>query len=78
LLRVGPSLLDASALVARADASGVPLVVVDVPAEDVGDAWDGVPLVLVRPDQHVCWRSRTAPTAGEAEHVLATVTGRTS
>jgi hypothetical protein len=49
-----------------------------VSAEDVGDAWDGVPLVLVRPDQHVGWRSRTTPTAEEAEHVIATVTGRTS
>ena len=40
-----------------------------------GDA-PGVPLVLVRPDQHVAWRSRTDPTAEEAHTVLTIVTGQ--
>jgi hypothetical protein len=35
---------------------------VDIDAEAVGDADDDVPLVLVRADQHVAWRSRTEPT----------------
>jgi 2-polyprenyl-6-methoxyphenol hydroxylase-like FAD-dependent oxidoreductase len=76
LLRAGPDAPGGEALVTAAAAAGVPLTVADVTAEDAGGAWDRVPLVLVRPDQHVAWRSRTAPTSQEADDVIATVTGK--
>ncbi len=47
----------------------------DIEAATVGDAYDDVPLVLVRPDQHVAWRSCTDPSESEARAVLARVTG---
>jgi 2-polyprenyl-6-methoxyphenol hydroxylase-like FAD-dependent oxidoreductase len=75
LLRVGPGAPPAAELVAAARAAAVPLAEVEVAAADVGDAWDGVPLVLVRPDQHIAWRSRTAPTAAHAADILGRVTG---
>ena len=40
-----------------------------------GDDYDDVPLVLVRPDQHVAWRSCTDPSAIDAPTILARVTG---
>jgi 2-polyprenyl-6-methoxyphenol hydroxylase-like FAD-dependent oxidoreductase len=76
LLRVGDDAPGAAPLVAAATAAGVPLDVVDVAAEHVGDAWQRIPLVLVRPDQHIAWRSRSAPTGPVAADVIATVTGR--
>jgi len=76
LLRVGAGAPRAAAMVRAAAAAGVPLSVVGIAAEDPGDAWDGLPLVLVRPDQHVAWRSGTDPTRQEADDMIATVTGR--
>lgn len=80
LLDAGFTLLRTSsvsgdALVAAARDAGVPLAVVDVPAADVGGAWDGVALVLVRPDQHVAWRAVTDPDDATAAEVIARVTG---
>jgi hypothetical protein len=51
---------------------GVPPLDVDAAA---GETYDGIPLVLVRPDQHIAWRSRTDPTEAEAGRTLARVTG---
>jgi sugar lactone lactonase YvrE len=50
--------------------------VLDVGADEAGDRYDGFALVLVRPDQHVAWRSSTEPDADEAAAVLDVVTGR--
>lgn len=77
LLRVrsGSVGLGGGALVEAAAGSGVPLVVVDVDGARVGDAWEGMALVLVRPDQHIAWRSVTEPTSEEALRVINRVTG---
>ena len=76
LLRVGPDTPGGEALVTAAAGARVPLTVADVATGDAGSEWDGVSLVLVRPDQHVAWRSRTAPSFQEADDVIATVTGK--
>jgi hypothetical protein len=51
---------------------GVPPL--DVDAAAAGETYDGIPLILVRPD-HIAWRSRTDPTEAEAGRTLARVTG---
>ena len=76
LIRVGADAPSGGALVSEAERHGVPLRTLDVDANAVGDAWDGAPLILVRPDDHVAWRSLTEPTQGDAAGVLAVVTGR--
>ena len=75
LVRVG-SAPDCQDLVAAAGAAAIPLVVLDLDAEVVGNTWEEVPLLLVRPDQHVAWRSRSAPDREAADHLLRRVTGR--
>jgi hypothetical protein len=75
LLWIGSCAPTGAALVATAAARAVPLEVVDIDPEAVGDAYDDVPLVLVRPDQHVAWRSRTESTDIEAAAILTQVTG---
>ncbi|MGY1690454.1 FAD-dependent monooxygenase [Geodermatophilus sp. SYSU D01105] len=70
LLRAGTG---GDELVAAAERAAVPLRVVDVGA-DVRDAY-GADLVLVRPDQYVAW---AGDRVGDADGVLATVTGRTA
>ncbi len=75
LVRVGSAAPAGTELVTAAAALGVPLAVLDVDPATVGDAYDDVPLVLVRPDQHVAWRSCTDPSEREAVAVLARVTG---
>ena len=64
LLRLNPS-LDTSALEQAAQLRGVPLVVLDLPADLAGEAYTH-PLVLSRPDQHVAWRGHALPTDSEA------------
>lgn len=75
LLRVGPDAPDTDTLVAAAAAANVPLDVIDIDHAAVGDTWDSIPLVLVRPDQHIAWRSNSAPVPDDAVAVIATVTG---
>lgn len=74
LLRVGPDAPTGQALVDAATAGGVPFDILDVDAADVGDDWDRIPLVLVRPDQHIAWRGDESPTAAEATEVINTIT----
>jgi 2-polyprenyl-6-methoxyphenol hydroxylase-like FAD-dependent oxidoreductase len=76
LLRVGVDAPSGDTIVAAASSADAPLSVVVVDRVDVADAWDGVPLILLRPDQHVAWRSRVDPTPDEARAIVATVTGR--
>lgn len=74
LVRVGAEDSGAT-LVDAAASAGVPLSVLDVDPVVVGDSWDGASLVLVRPDQHIAWRSTSDPDRDAATSVLATVTG---
>ncbi len=43
-----------------ADHAGVPLAVLRIPDENIATLYER-PLVLVRPDGHVCWRADSAP-----------------
>ncbi len=54
-----------AAVVATADARGVPLDVAEVAAAGLRDRY-GAALVLVRPDQHVAWQGDRWPDDGEA------------
>ncbi|MSQ49851.1 MAG: monooxygenase [Betaproteobacteria bacterium] len=51
---------DGAALIAAAQRRGVPLEVVDVADADARDLY-GRDLVLIRPDQHICWRGDRLP-----------------
>jgi hypothetical protein len=64
---------DAGPLVSAADATGVPLGVVDVAEREAAERYERA-LVLVRPDGMVAWRGDALP--GAAEDLLATVVGR--
>ncbi|MDJ0788958.1 MAG: FAD-dependent monooxygenase [Myxococcota bacterium] len=61
LVRFDPA-VDVSAATDAAAASGVPLDVLDAPAQTGNRAFRH-PLVLVRPDQHVAWRGDAIPDA---------------
>ena len=74
LLRMGPNPPAGSALVAAAAERRVPFTVVDVPEAEA--KYEGFELLLVRPDQHVVWRSHTDPPVEVAAEVLNRVTGR--
>jgi 2-polyprenyl-6-methoxyphenol hydroxylase-like FAD-dependent oxidoreductase len=74
LLRVGDSGRTGNALIDEAAKRGVPLTVVEIEAHEAGDAYDGFELLLVRPDQHVVWRSNSEPSLHDARAVLDRVT----
>ena len=76
LLRVGPEAPFGQSIVDAAGAIGVPLEVLDVTEPEAVVKYQGVGLVLVRPDQHIAWRSRTDPEAASATEMWARVTGR--
>ena len=73
LLRLGAPPPEGSALEQAAAETGVPLesMAIDDPA--VLEAYEGYSLVLVRPDGHVAWRSRTPPT--DAAQIISMVRG---
>lgn len=75
LLRVGDNPPAADNLILRAAERNIPLVVVELPEAEAVEKYEGFDLVLVRPDQHVAWRSSSDPTVADAEHVLDVVTG---
>ena len=60
LLRFDAS-VDVDGLVQAAAHRGVPLVVVDLPAESAGDLYPHK-LALIRPDQHIAWRGDSDPS----------------
>jgi 2-polyprenyl-6-methoxyphenol hydroxylase-like FAD-dependent oxidoreductase len=60
LLRLGQKPVEATELVDAANASGMPLKVVDVDNPDVAALYERQ-LVLVRPDGHVAWRADRCP-----------------
>jgi hypothetical protein len=59
LLRFDPK-VSVAGLVQAAATRGVPLKVVDVPADIAGDLYPHK-LALVRPDQHIAWRGDAEP-----------------
>ena len=61
LLRLGAAAADSRAIEEAARNRGVPLTVLQVEAPEVLAAYDGYPLVIVRPDQHVAWRGHAVP-----------------
>jgi 2-polyprenyl-6-methoxyphenol hydroxylase-like FAD-dependent oxidoreductase len=52
--------IDVSPLLEAAQAKGVPLVVLDLSADETAELYDRT-LVLCRPDQHIAWRGNTLP-----------------
>ena len=75
LLRLGGSPPAAEALRASAAGRGIPLTVLDIPDPAARDLY-GRDLVLVRPDQHLAWRSNRAPH--DADALLGRLTGASS
>jgi len=76
LLRTGTDAPSGDAIIRAAKEADVPLEVLDVDRALVGDDWDGARLILVRPDQHVAWRSLEDPSDEDATSIVARVTGR--
>ncbi|MFM9967134.1 MAG: FAD-dependent monooxygenase [Burkholderiales bacterium] len=60
LLRLGTDAPDGAALIAAADARGLPLTSVAIADPDIATRYEKK-LVLVRPDGHVAWRGHTLP-----------------
>ncbi len=73
LLRIGAAPPAAPALRGAFDRRRVPLAVLDVPEPEARAKYEGYPLVLVRPDQHIAWRGMAQPADPDA--VVATLTG---
>ncbi len=64
---------DVDPLVRAASRCGVPLAVLDVESGDADTLYEGVGLVLSRPDQHVAWRDNTSP--GDPDALFERVRG---
>jgi hypothetical protein len=77
LLRLNAEAI-ADCVVAAAAVRGVPLRVVDLPEPGLGaDDATGVTMVLVRPDQHIAWRTRSLQVGrAAAEQIVDTMVGR--
>jgi 2-polyprenyl-6-methoxyphenol hydroxylase-like FAD-dependent oxidoreductase len=77
LLRIGVDAPRADTFVEAAQRRGMPLSVLNIDGADSSDgelrALYGGALVLVRPDQHICWRGDAVPD--DAERVLGRVVG---
>ncbi|MGH7779207.1 MAG: FAD-dependent monooxygenase [Candidatus Binataceae bacterium] len=73
LLRVGERPPGGSALVEAAGSRAIPMTVLEVPEAEAVEKYQGYGLVLVRPDQHVAWRSKEEPRNPGA--ILDRVTG---
>ena len=74
LLRIGAQAPAAAALIAAFAARTVPLTVVALPQDKALRTYEGWPLVLVRPDQHIVWRGQDEPTA--IDELIDRITGR--
>lgn len=66
LLRLGASAPAAAGIEAAAREAGVPLSQIPIDETAVFDAYEGYPLVLVRPDGHVAWRGHDEPADSRA------------
>ncbi|MDR6860890.1 hypothetical protein [Variovorax guangxiensis] len=76
LLRIGTAPPEAKALIEAAAARRLPLKVVDVPESEAWRKYECYGLIIVRPDQFICWRSRTEPSDADARALLDRITGR--
>jgi len=65
---------DAAPLVEAADTLGVPLDVLRLDSPTALELYQGHPLVIVRPDQHIAWRGHEIPPDPAA--VLGQITGQ--
>ncbi len=65
LLRLGPRPPDGSDIVAAAERYRIPLKVLDIPDPVIRDLYEA-DLALIRPDQHVAWRSGRASVEPDA------------
>ena len=74
LLRLGSEAPQAATLAEAAARRGVPLAVHAIEAEEAHRTYQR-PLVLVRPDGHVAWRSSSAPPLAEALEIIDRVRG---
>ncbi len=61
LLKLGNHPSDTSTVEDAAARRHVPLKIVTIPEPPVLTAYDGFPLILVRPDQHIAWRGHSVP-----------------
>jgi hypothetical protein len=73
LLRYDPA-CEVTALSEAARRNGVPLTVLDLSISEVDAGQPAEALLLVRPDQHIAWRGRLAPSDPEA--LIQLITGR--
>lgn len=77
LLRLGAEVPACTALAAAARQRGVPLEIVQLNESEVRELY-AAPLVLVRPDGHVAWRSHAEPAdAAAAMAIIDTIRGAT-
>jgi hypothetical protein len=74
LLRSDPT-IDCAPLVEAAEQRGLPLRVIDVPADGQDNPYD-FKLVISRPDQHVAWRGDAVPDDPGAVIALVSGAGR--
>jgi 2-polyprenyl-6-methoxyphenol hydroxylase-like FAD-dependent oxidoreductase len=82
LLVVDPT-SSTAAIQDAAERAGVPMTVVDLVSLGCASSHASnlyqATMLLIRPDQHVAWRTTSsAPQPDEAEHVIAVATGRTA
>ncbi len=78
LIRLRNSGRSGAALIDEAATRTLPFTVVELDANEAANAYDGFELLLVRPDQHVVWRSHLEPSPADAHAVLHRVTGASS
>ena len=71
LLLLGPG-ADPDPIMEAARKRGVPLVLLNLVAEDLSDLYQA-DMVLIRPDQIVCWRGNVSPA--DPDTLIATITG---
>lgn len=72
LLRIGHDAPNVDAMVQAAQHRGIPLSVLDIDDAELRELY-GRALLLVRPDQHICWRGDAAPD--DPDRMLARVVG---
>ncbi len=73
LLQIGTAPPPAHDLITAFAAAGVPLHILAVTEPVAHTKYEGYPLVLIRPDQHIAWRGHETPA--ESAAVVRTVTG---
>ncbi len=74
LLRIGSNPPSGQAIIAGAAKRGIPLAVIDAREPEAAVKYEGYSLILVRPDQHIAWRSHGE--AENAEALLDRITGK--